>query len=348
MSETQSDFSSALVIMATTTTTTTATMIHSNSMSQTRYLNQRIVSFSPKKCFICLSVFEFNDPEYQTIKSYFLNKNLNLLHMNNKEKTMRILVLMNKFVLSICKCKKKLAHLECFNNYVDVKQNGNINIAIVCPQCNFEYDFEYPYNNLFLKTFDFFDQLVDLSSSLMTISACLASTYWSSLSYSIITYIQMYGFEEGIRRLRGLDKLTLFAVLPSLPIALVSARFIPWHDYFINLFPKYFMHSQDHLNRKQNQLEDSEQSIDEYEIKTDDQFIVSIRRIVGGLFLPTIAISLDRLCLKKLGLCDSVLVRTAIAGMAFIGVKGAVKFYLLHKRIGQQDNREIANYQHGN
>jgi hypothetical protein len=115
--------------------------------SSQRFLNQRIVSFSPKKCFICLAVFEFNDAEYQIIRNYFTNKNFNLLDLNNKEKTMRLIVLMNKFVLSVCKCRRKLAHLECFNNYVDVKQDGNINIAIVCTQCQYEYDFEYPYNS---------------------------------------------------------------------------------------------------------------------------------------------------------------------------------------------------------
>ena len=133
---------------------------HNHSQSQfqqpvasVRNLTQRTVSFSPKKCFICLSVFEFNDQEYEMIKKYFLDRNLIL---TCKFKTcmnkMGLVVILNKFVLSICKCKKKLAHLDCFNNYVDIKQNGNINISIVCPQCGHEYNFIYPYNSMLINS----------------------------------------------------------------------------------------------------------------------------------------------------------------------------------------------------
>jgi hypothetical protein len=55
--------------------------------------------------------------------------------------------LMNKYVLSACKCRKKLAHKTCFNNYIDLKQNGNINMKIFCSQCNYKYEFDYPYNS---------------------------------------------------------------------------------------------------------------------------------------------------------------------------------------------------------
>lgn len=55
-------------------------------------------------------------------------------------------VLFDQFVLSICKCRKKLAHKHCFNNYIDSKQNGNVNIQVACAQCNLKYDFIYPYN----------------------------------------------------------------------------------------------------------------------------------------------------------------------------------------------------------
>jgi hypothetical protein len=60
---------------------------------------------------------------------------------------------MNKFVLSVCKCRKKLSHLNCFNNYIDMKQNGDVNIEILCSKCNFKYEFEYPYNSLYLSFF---------------------------------------------------------------------------------------------------------------------------------------------------------------------------------------------------
>jgi hypothetical protein len=119
-------------------------------------------------------------------------------------------------------------------------------------------------------------------------------------------------------------------VFPALSVGLVSARFIPWHDYFINLFrtfslyliyfdqsqhiiflilvAQYFKHSREHLNRKLDQAE----NMDDDEIKNDEQFLSTIRRIVGGLFLPTAAVALDRLVLRKICADKPVLTRTVI------------------------------------
>jgi hypothetical protein len=77
----------------------------------------------------------------------------------------------------------------------------------------------------------------------------------------------------------------------------------------INHIAQYFKHSKEHLNRKLSQVESS---IDDDENKSDEQFLATIRRVVGGLFIPTAAVAIDRLFLSKLPLSKSVLVRTAI------------------------------------
>lgn len=66
---------------------------------------------------------------------------------------MQLRILFDRFVLSICKCRPRLAHKQCFNNYIDSKQNGNVNILVTCIQCNLKYEFIYPYNgnNTFKK-----------------------------------------------------------------------------------------------------------------------------------------------------------------------------------------------------
>lgn len=157
-----------------------------------------------------------------------------------------------------------------------------------------------------------------------------------------------------MQRLRGLNKLALFGLLPLVPMALVSARFIPWHDYFINMFRKslfgtnntrdlatqagLFIFQAKYFNswNESSKLADSSSSgshfnyansysphgqenmdDDESETRSCDQFLVMIRRIVGGLFVPTAAICIDRLILSKLNLSQSVLVRTTVVSLIY-------------------------------
>jgi hypothetical protein len=148
-----------------------------------------------KKCWICLNSLDLNDKECLTIQKYINMKNLLYLNLNKRaymnnnradreECAVRgttssialpelvspvgdaqsdanydlitLKTLMNKYVLSACKCRKKLAHKTCFNNYIDLKQNGNINIKIFCSQCNYRYEFDYPYNSKLENVFSLF------------------------------------------------------------------------------------------------------------------------------------------------------------------------------------------------
>lgn len=117
--------------------------------SHYRIASQTRVNFSPKKCWVCLSVFEMNHDEYETIQSYYFD--LDFLARPKETKNankIQLISIMNKFVLSICKCRKKLAHFECFQNYIDLKQNGNVAIDLYCSQCNYRYEFIYPFNSI--------------------------------------------------------------------------------------------------------------------------------------------------------------------------------------------------------
>lgn len=112
-------------------------------------VNRQQVNFSPKKCWLCLEIFQLNDYEYRLIFNCFQNKNKFYFEIKNQitQNRIRLIIINKKIVLTVCKCRKKLAHIDCFNNYIDLKQKGNINIDIFCSQCNFKYEFDYPYNS---------------------------------------------------------------------------------------------------------------------------------------------------------------------------------------------------------
>lgn len=311
-----------------------------NSARQTNRVN-----FSPKKCWICLSIFELDDNEYNLIQNYFFNQNLDYIvsynsNDDNKINKIRLISIANKFILSICKCRKKLAHIDCFNNYIDTKQNGNINIDIYCSQCNFKYEFDYPFNCLSLKLFDFVDQVLYCSSSFMTICLCASSSYWCCLTYGVITVFQIYGYKNGFKLLNDSNSLFMFGLLPTIPIALVASRFVPISNLIDRLLPTY---SITELSRKINENGYDQNSEDEDE-KEDEKFMSKIRLVVGGLLLPTVAISIDRLFLSRLNLINSALIRTAISGAIFVSVKNVLKTLCLRKKIWQQMNRDIKNY----
>ncbi len=100
-----------------------------------------------RKCWICLTVVELDTTELQVLKNLFLAKSLYSCQDITKktEQFVQLKLLFDKIILSSCKCRLKLAHQSCFNNYIDLRQNGNIN-HIACPQCHLKYDFFYPYN----------------------------------------------------------------------------------------------------------------------------------------------------------------------------------------------------------
>lgn len=75
----------------------------------------------------------------------------------------------------------------------------------------------------------------------------------------------------------------------------------------------YFEYPMIQLNRKMsehvNSNDSSEQDEDE---KEDAKFVSTIRLVVGGLLLPTVAIALDKLILSRLNVIQSTLLRTSI------------------------------------
>lgn len=75
--------------------------------------------------------------------------------------------------------------------------------------------------------------------------------------------------------------------------------------YFLATYSKNDMN----IKLNENAYEHSSEDDDE---KEDAKFVSRLRLLVGGLFLPTVAISIDKMFLSRCNLSNSVLVRTAI------------------------------------
>lgn len=296
-----------------------------------------------KKCWICLNLLELEPSESLVIKELFFAKNIcptPSTKSKRKANYVQLKILFNRIVLSACKCRKKLAHVSCFNNFIDLKQNGNINIQIECAQCNFKYEFVYPYNCMSLQLLDFLDQSLNASSNLLTVGVVAASTYWCSLSFGILTILQIYGFDKGVDVVSNSNFLFSAIFLPLIPVVLVLARFTPCQNTIEKMFPTCLKYKQ-----KQNKKTHNEESDDDDdEEKLNSKFISKIRLIVGGLMLPTIAVSLDRLVFGTLGFKGSSLLRTTLVGLAFIGLKGASKVVYCHKKLNQEEMRDIKDF----
>lgn len=122
-------------------------------------------------------------------------------------------------------------------------------------------------------------------------------------------------------------------------------------------------------NQKANQSSASSSLSDDE--KDDAKLLSTVRLVVGGLLLPTIAISIDKFFLRSFHFSSSTLIRTTIVsfafyfccllrlwrfsfklyyfflfqgGLVYIGVKGLTKIFLKKKKNWQQANREIQNY----
>jgi hypothetical protein len=153
------------------------------NMDDIAYFNDRAYRltnhnrFLKKKCWVCLATLEFDDEDRIRIHKFFNDQNNifllknptasiinnnNNINSNNNEATLsdnqnriKLRLYKDKYVLSACKCRKKLAHKTCFNNYIDIKQNGNVKVDIFCSQCNYRYEFHYEYNSNYTPIFNF-------------------------------------------------------------------------------------------------------------------------------------------------------------------------------------------------
>lgn len=291
-----------------------------------------------RKCWICLTVVELDRNEVIALRNLFLAKNL--YKTNSKpENFVQLKRLFNRIILSACKCRKKLAHEACFNKYIDLKQSANVTIQLACQQCNLKYEFSYPYNGLFLQVCDSIDKFINTASSILAFGAILATTYWSLLSYGAVTILQIYGNESGSAILQNTSLVISYSMLPLIPVGLVLCRFIPW----IDALKKVFCLKQKRINTEEKDGNGHNDDDDDDEVE-NSRLSKNIRLFIGGLALPTVAISLDRVISGAMGFEDSSIIRTTVVGLAFVFCKGISKIFYEQKKQWEKNNKSIQNY----
>lgn len=312
--------------------------------------NQTIIQHKAytRRCWICLTMVELDSHEIDVLRRLFLAKSLysDPLVTKKKEKFVQLKFLFNKIILTACKCRRKLAHANCFNGYIDARQSGNINIQAACPQCNLKYEFSYPYNGMILQVFDFIDQCLNATSTLTVVGALIITAYWCSLSYGLLTMLQIYGNEEGAEIIKNSSVLVSATFLPLIPIALVVSRFISWERAIERFFLVCFKCTSNETAQKE--LADTDQLSNDTEDDTQEnaKLISHIRLVLGGLALPTIAVILDNLVFGLWCSPNSPpLIRTTLVGLAFVGVKGISKIFYRKKKCWEEANKSIQDYQ---
>jgi len=305
-----------------------------DSINQTSR-SQRLRFINAKKCWICLTILDLDEDELALIQQIFLTNPAQI-----QIKNIQLRVLFDKFILSICKCRKKIAHEMCFNNYIDSKQNGNVNVLVTCAQCNLAYQFIYPYNGLLLKIFDSIDQFLNISSSSFALISLAVTAYWCSLSFGVITILQIKGIEKGLLMLQNSNIFMASIYLPLIPVALVSGRFLQWEKILQNLMPNFFKCQIKNPDYKQNEADEDDYDEEDQDEKEDMKFLLRVRLVIGGLMLPSIVLTIDRLLCSK----QTNLMRTILIGLGFVAFKGVSKFLYKQKKLWQKENREIMNY----
>lgn len=77
------------------------------------------------------------------------------------------------------------------------------------------------------------DGLLNRICPLATAGLLVGSLYWSAVTYGAVTVFQVLGQKTGLRILEEADPLVLFIGLPTIPMTLILAKMIRWHDYVL-------------------------------------------------------------------------------------------------------------------
>ncbi len=89
-----------------------------------------------------------------------------------------------------------------------------------------------------MKISDFVDQCLNMGSILAAVCILIVTIYWCSLSYGIMTILQIYGNVEGTAILANNSVIASVILLPLIPAFLVLARFVPWEKTIQRIFRK--------------------------------------------------------------------------------------------------------------
>jgi len=156
-----------------------------------------------------------------------------------------------------CRCAGSLGHVhqDCVKRWVEEKQNGNIDLDVICPQCETKYKFVFPTKNSLLQILNFADKLVATSVQLAFVGGAIGAIYIVCTFYTRQVFKAMVDENFGLRSLDG-QCLTLEPYYSQViaPFQQVSRRF----RIFFRVFSLSSLQSMATMAASQQEREDIE------------------------------------------------------------------------------------------
>ncbi|XP_033844954.1 E3 ubiquitin-protein ligase MARCHF5 [Periophthalmus magnuspinnatus] len=239
--------------------------------------------------------------------------------------------------VSPCRCKgcTKWIHQECLQRWLDEKQKGNVGGVVCCPQCGTEYKIVFPKMGALVYFLQQIDGALTRISPFAAVGVVMGTAYWSAVTYGAVTVMQVVGHKKGLCVMEQADPLFLLMGLPTIPVLLVLSKMIRWEDYIVRLWQRY--------SYNRNCPAGSSHMPPRVPVdgpSSGDHISVS-RTLCGALIFPSVASLMGKLLFHRV---SSNLQRTALGGIAFILIKGALKIYFRQQQCLVQVNRYILNY----
>lgn len=245
-----------------------------------------------------------------------------------------------------CKCigSLKYVHQQCIQMWVDTQLKNSQNNKVSCPQCKTEYIVVFPSSSKFVYCLELLDKIISSVSPYLVGAIFVSSIYWSALSYGALSFLQVMGFEKGRGILESSDPVTLFVMLPSIPVILVLGKLIRWEDQYLRIwrnnhksFPilKFLF--------KEPPADTGRESCEKILLGRENftNSISSARMICSALLLPSISNLIGHYFFEDV---ESNLHRTLLGGLSFILVKGLFKIYLRQSQYIKHSNRHILDF----
>lgn len=203
----------------------------------------------------------------------------------------------------------------------------------------------FPNSSKFVYCLELLDKTVSAFSPYLVGTIFLSSVYWSAFSFGALTVLQTMGFERGRAIIESSDPITLFVMLPAVPVILILSKFVNWEDHYLRLWRnhhkslpilKFFF--------KEPPVETGRESCEKILLGRENfhSSITVARMICSALLLPSISNLIGNYFFRDA--TDSVLHRTLLGGASFVLIKGLFKIYLKQSQYIKHSNRRILNY----
>lgn len=241
-----------------------------------------------------------------------------------------------------CKGSTKWVHQECLQQWVDGKQRGDPSASIKCSQCHTVYKFNFPVLDPMAQVIIKSEAFFDFISPYACFCFISVSSYLAMTGYGYLAMVQVVGFNNTNEMLDSIDPGLVMVLLPIIPVALFSLKFIRLEDilfqysksiipYMVSfifgekLFRKFWP-----ANRKPYHTA----------TKTSIKFP---RMIFSAMMLPTISYIAGYLLFPHV---KTQFKRSILGGLFYTGFRLVVKLYSKYQYYQKISNREIVNFPH--